>query len=77
MSTLHLVFSKEGLARAKALANEHDEYVLLSNAVLAQERDALALEEDVSVRGLERPNLINYTQLVELCTTHDKVASWP
>ena len=87
MSSLHLIFSREGLTSCKRLKTEHDKMILLGDAVYCASAISLAgeisqfhiLRDDFDARGLKTEKefcFVSYDQMVELCTQSTPIVSW-
>ena len=87
MSTLHLVFSHEGLISCKRLKAEQDKMILLGDAVYCAPAISLTdeisqfhiLKDDFDARGLKREKefcFVSYNQMVELCAQSTPIVSW-
>ena len=87
MSTLHLVFSHEGLISCKRLKEEQDKMILLGDAVYCAPTISLTdeisqfhiLKDDFDARGLKKEKefcFVSYNQMVELCAQSTPIVSW-
>ena len=87
MSSLHLIFSREGLHSCKRLKAEHDKMILLGDAVYYASAISIAgeisqfhiLKDDFDARGLKTEEefyFISYDQMVELCAQCTPIVSW-
>ena len=82
MSTLHIAFSSAGLAAALPRRSEGDAVLLAGDAVYASRtitESVYALEEDLSVRGVEpgpTVTVIDYAGMVALTERHHPLVSW-
>lgn len=81
--TLHLVFSTTGLSSCQSRQGKDDKVVLIGDGAYAARRaDVLpifALAEDLQVRGVQPADgvlVIEYVELIELCTEHNPIVSW-
>ncbi len=87
MATLHLVNQAASLDSAVAVAAAADTIVLLEDGVyalsavpgLAPACNIVAVQPDLDIRGLVGPSnvpVIDYDELVELCTQHQPITTW-
>ncbi len=83
--SLHLVYSRRGLAACSARAQADDVVVLLGDGTYAAAGMAEfpiptyhILQEDLTSRGLSANSdlCIDYADLVELCIQHNPIVSW-
>ena len=88
MSSLHLIFNREGLTSCELLKTDDDKLVLLGDGVYCagaknpMSESALhlyILKDDFEARGLKAEkdsNFISYDQMVELCVNSAPIVSW-
>ncbi len=86
MSTLHLVFSPQGLRAAVARVAADDAVLLIADGTYAADGSAsigsqtiYALAEDLHIRGIQPDasiTLVDYAGMVELTVKHQPVVSW-
>jgi sulfur relay protein TusB/DsrH len=79
--TVHLVFSKRGLAACSAVRRAQDPVVLLGDGVYAHaaaDPEVRILDEDLTIRGIvtHAATTVTYDALLELCAQHTPIVSW-
>ncbi|MGYP000856284435 len=78
MSSIHLVFSDQGLKQCLYRADTDEPIVLLGAAVCHPDRDIyLVMEAECAAHGLQCSNGIDHPELVRLMVDHSPVVSWP
>ena len=83
MTTLHLVFSREGLAACEVRRGEDDVVLLIGDGTLAASTcDHLVLTADAKLHGLGntidlKARGVSSDAFVELTTQHNPIVSWP
>jgi len=85
MTTLHLIFSAEGLQSCLGIIQPEDALLLIEDGVYAVLGDSAtrlhAIEDDLVARGLQdlhadNVQRIDYSGMVELVARHQPIVSW-
>ena len=81
--TLHLVFSPAGWSSCQLRLSTSDSVILLGDGVYVagqiEQPQISVVGEDLEIRGCKAParaSVIDYQDMVELCTQHNPIVSW-